>query len=262
MNAREMRSSFERGVHSLYDKPRGDEAFIHNADVKGCNIATYARLQGRSMLPHATAKLVMFQMGHAGEAILANALAEGFAHDGWAIERGTLAWLQFTDDDSFVGGRLRRDVYPTALVDDATGVALYPGSVVVGNMDILASKGDDCFVTEAKTVDRAFPKEVRWDYATQTQIYVLMARAILKSRGPGVVGVIDRRKGDYTFYDVPNPLEHFDTLRHLSLNALACYDTAPPENTDPPQPWMCKFCDYGDCARNENPERFALQEAM
>lgn len=259
MNATDVRGLFERGAREVFDKPRGDENLTHVADFFGCPLETKARLMGLPMLAPSVATLALWHQGHAGEAFIARSLEPMLKKAGWFVERDVLFWIAAANDEDIWGGRLDRDAYdakPRRLVDRDTGNELNPAHVAVGHADLVATKGPEGLVLEAKTEKQKAAKDVRPKYALQNSSYTF---ALPRSVKTAVVGVIDRRTGDYAFYDVDHG-SYLHEIAPLATRAIALYasDEMPP--AEPPAEWMCSFCAWGGCPKNKNDSRNVLTE--
>jgi hypothetical protein len=257
---------FEAGMLAAFGAVReaakgGDDHLVHVADVKGCPIATHARLRKRPMLTPSIATRVKWQLGHAGENIIATALRPQLVAKGYTVETDVLLWMS-TFNGRVWSGRLDREAYPTRLVTTG-GQLLIPQRTIVGHADLVAHRIDDDgdisrLLLEAKTEKRKLQSEPSLLHATQARTYAIMDAGQLPI-GSCIVGIIDRRDGDYLFHDVALSDEaRADILRRAEM-ALAMHASEPPAGAGPLIPSMCSWCDYGGCAQNKNAERLSLE---
>jgi hypothetical protein len=259
MDAEALTAAFARGMRKVYGTRRGDDRYLHVADVKGCQIATHARLRGKPMLSASVETLVKWQLGHAGEAIMAGALEPELVAQGYAVERDALLWMAVAGDRLW-SGRLNREEYPARLIT-AGGQHLIPARTIVGHADLIATRrvGDavERILIEAKTERRKLGAEPSWLHSTQAAAYALMD-AGEDPAGSCVVGIIDVRGGDYIFHNVDVAAVRSEIIA-LAARAIAVYAEEPAPDTEPPIAAMCTWCDYGGCARNRNTERLSLE---
>jgi hypothetical protein len=219
---------------ALRAKPeRGDDRLPHVSDLFGCDRATWARRSGKPQLPFSARTLVKFEMGHAVEAMVADAIVA--LHPG-AIRNERIAWNPVT-------GRC------IPLADDETPT----DGFIVGHTDLDLPDGPLLEIKSTSFYMGREPKEADRHYVEQACAY---ATARGKERF-GIV-VVDRSSGKMlTFWF--NTAEHADWARKRAVEVLVNTD---PSNPIEPAPnprtdWACRTCRWAGCALNKNPERNA-----
>ena len=210
--------------------PRGDEAYAHVSDLYGCDLATWARRSGLPELPFLPQTLVKFELGHAVEAFVADAIAAQYPR---AIRNERLGWDPVTGACAPLGE------------DEAP-----PPGWLVGHTDLDLPDGPLLEIKSTVFWGGKEPQDAQRHYVEQTA-------GCATARRKATFGIIevDRSSGKV----VPFWFDAADYREWARERAIEVLHATNPTNAAPaPAPrtdWACKTCRYAACSQNRNPAR-------
>lgn len=216
-------------------QPRGDEAFAHVSDTYGCDAATYARRRGAAPRMPDPTMLMKWELGHAVEAIVCDALQADYEARGYSVGRNArIAWNPHDG----------RDTCRFITENDAPK----PGEIL-GHMDFYAHNPDgDSVLLEIKSTSFLKgrpPSEPSDHYKEQAATYGIA----LGAEKAGII-IVCRESGRVAgpFWLDLDKLEFITVMR-----AKAMLEATDPEAFAPPEPrpryaWQPRYCSLEVCA--------------
>lgn len=208
-----------RAYFDAHSEGRGDEDVAHVSDLFGCDLATWARRDGRPMLSISHEMRMKWKIGHAVEATVAEAVADVLALDGWTIERNTVV--------------------------EVFGLK--------GHLDIALRRDDEAILVEVKSTSFLRgkpPTEPSEHYRIQAASYALAIGA----QRVGVF-IVCRESGKWAeFWFDAEPMRQY--LENRAAEVIGLTDPAKePPVASPRFGWQCRYCNYAECLQNANPAR-------
>lgn len=220
--------------------PRGDEAFAHVSDCFGCDAATYLRRRGAKTTLPDPAMLMKWQLGHAVEAIVCDALQADYEAQGHGVYRDYLIVWNPSDG---------RGSYNHGLGLTPTKGYVSRQNEMIGHADFLSwQDGKPHTLLEIKSTSFLKgrpPSEPSLHYVEQAATYGIAVGATKC----GII-IVCRESGR-----VAGPFWlDLDKLEFITIaRAKAVLENTDPEAFAPPEPrpryeWQKRYCSLAECA--------------
>lgn len=243
---------------TIDDRP--DTAHAHVSDCYGCDLATWARRNGKPMMSKSPAIGWKLGLGHDVERRIAMAIAEEWPT--MTVRNERIAWNPYTLE-------VRRDLLPP-LHDTTDGTGFCAGcpdcqpqeNEVIGHLDlgIGPRKGNE-IVGEVKSIWFGVepPTQCSPHYIVQTSTY----STAIKARAFFIQVLAVTIRGKRVSLELAEPFwfkteDYRETAiaRAKEVIERTAKGGFPPVG-NPMYGWLCKVCAYAECERNINPDKDA-----
>lgn len=246
--ATEVTEALDRHAASLHP-PRGDEGFLHVADLGGCDRETWARRRGMLVADFDADTHRKFMLGFAVEHYVIDALSDKAR----PILTGLRVAMRVTLDG--VTGRCVNDDY-TPAVDEAIG---HPDGV--GHDTVVEVKSTE-FHLDRKTWTRIIPTLEYVEKNSRHYLLQCAAYALALRKEHGLLVLVCRTSGLVAVIPFDPRAYEADVIHRLLDAQKATVEPAMPWPTlgdwtfnTRGESWLCKYCRFRDCSFNRAKER-------